>query len=40
MKGFSLMETDSPELLDVWRSRWDDLTEFEILSVVTSAEAP
>jgi hypothetical protein len=36
---FQLMETDDPELFGSWRARWDDLTEFEILPVVTSAAA-
>jgi hypothetical protein len=26
-------------LLDVWRERWADLTEFEIVPVIKSAEA-
>ena len=33
------METDEPALLDVWRERWADLTEFEIAPVIKSAEA-
>jgi hypothetical protein len=36
---FQLMETDQPELLDEWIARWDDLVEFEIVPVLTSAEA-
>jgi hypothetical protein len=36
---FQLMETDDPALLDEWAGRWRDLTEFEIVAVVTSAEA-
>ena len=36
---FQLMETDSPELLDVWRARWADLVDFDVLPVITSSEA-
>jgi Protein of unknown function (DUF3303) len=36
---FQLMETDDPELIDVWRAQWADLVEFEVLPVVKSAEA-
>jgi hypothetical protein len=36
---FQLMETDDPGLIDVWQSRWADLTEFEVVPVVKSAEA-
>ena len=36
---FQIMECDDPALLAQWTARWDDLVEFEILPVVTSAEA-
>ena len=36
---FQLMETDDPALLDEWTARWSDLTEFEVVPVLTSAEA-
>ena len=36
---FQVMECEDPRLLDEWTSRWSDLVEFEILPVVTSAEA-
>jgi hypothetical protein len=36
---FQLMATDDPALFDVWRARWEDVCEFEILPVITSAEA-
>jgi len=26
---FQLMETDDPELLQVWRNRWEDLVAFD-----------
>ena len=35
---FQLMETPHPELLDVWVSRWDDLIDFEVVPVLTSAD--
>jgi hypothetical protein len=36
---FQLMETDDPRLFDEWIARWADLAEFEIVPVITSAEA-
>jgi hypothetical protein len=36
---FQLMETDDPDLLDVWRARWADLADFGILPVIKSGEA-
>lgn len=36
---FQLMETDEPGLLDEWLANWTDLATFEILKVITSAEA-
>jgi hypothetical protein len=36
---FQLMETNDPELFGIWQARWDDVTEFEILPVLGSAEA-
>ena len=36
---FQLMETDDPELLQVWRSRWEDLVAFEVKPVIKSGEA-
>ena len=35
---FQLMETAHPELLDAWVARWDDLIDFEVLPVLTSAD--
>ena len=35
---FQLMETADPELFGQWTSHWDDLMEFEIVPVLTSAE--
>jgi hypothetical protein len=36
---FQLMETDDPGLFARWQEQWADLTEFEIVPVVGSAEA-
>jgi len=36
---FQVMECDDPNLLAQWTSEWDDLVEFEIVPVVTSADA-
>lgn len=36
---FQIMECESPQLLTQWTARWEDLIEFEIIPVVTSAEA-
>lgn len=35
---FQVMEAARRELLDEWTSRWNDLVEFEIIPVETSAE--
>jgi hypothetical protein len=36
---FQVMECDDPALLAQWTARWEDLVEFEVIPVVTSAEA-
>jgi len=36
---FQLMETDDPKLFDKWIACWSDLVQFEVIPVVTSAEA-
>jgi hypothetical protein len=36
---FQLMETDDPSLFDAWIACWDDLTAFEVVRVLSSAEA-
>lgn len=36
---FQVMECEDPELLAQWMSRWNDVIDFEIIPVVTSAEA-
>jgi hypothetical protein len=35
---FQVMETADPELLKTWVSRWNDLIDFEIVPVQSSAE--
>ena len=36
---YQIMECDDPALLDRWMDRWSDLVTFEVLPVLTSAEA-
>ena len=36
---YQVMECDEPRLLDEWMAQWDDLVDFEVLPVLTSAEA-
>jgi Protein of unknown function (DUF3303) len=36
---FQLMETDDPGTFDEWTARWSDLADFEIVPVLSSAEA-
>ena len=36
---FQIIECDDPALLTQWMTRWEDLTEFDVIPVVTSAEA-
>jgi hypothetical protein len=36
---YQVMECDDRALLDVWLAAWEDLVDFEVLPVITSAEA-
>ena len=36
---FQVMECSERALLDEWMSHWSDLTDFEVIPVMTSAEA-
>lgn len=36
---FQLMETEDPRLFELWTSNWTDLVKFEIVEVISSAEA-
>ena len=36
---YQVMECDDPGLLDDWMSHWADLVDFEVVPVITSAEA-
>jgi hypothetical protein len=36
---YQVMECDDPALLETWKARWADLIDFEVLPVMTSAEA-
>ncbi len=36
---YQVMECDDPQLLDRWIARWSDLVDFEVVPVITSAQA-
>lgn len=36
---YQVMRCDDPALLEQWMARWRDLVDFEVVPVVTSAEA-
>jgi hypothetical protein len=36
---YQLMETDDRQLLDDWMAQWNDIVDFEVYPVITSAEA-
>lgn len=36
---FQLMETDDRRLIDQWIASWEDLVDFEVFPVISSAEA-
>jgi len=36
---YQVMESESPEKLQQWISRWNDLVEFEVVPVISSALA-
>lgn len=36
---YQVMETDDRALLDAWIANWDDVVDFEVVPVITSAEA-
>jgi hypothetical protein len=36
---YQLMRTEDPDLFPVWTSRWKDLVEFEVIPVISSAQA-
>ena len=36
---FQLMEADDAELFEAWMANWRDLVDFEVIPVMTSAEA-
>jgi len=36
---FQVMECDDPRLLREWMDAWEDLVDFEVVPVITSAEA-
>jgi hypothetical protein len=36
---FQVMECDDPQLLAAWIANWQDIVEFEVVPVLTSAQA-
>lgn len=36
---YQVMDTDDKRLLDEWISRWQDIVDFEVIPVITSAQA-
>lgn len=36
---FQVMECDNRALLDAWMASWNDIVDFEVITVITSAEA-
>ena len=36
---YQVMEANDRRLLDEWMANWEDLADFEVLEVITSAEA-
>jgi hypothetical protein len=38
MRCFQVMEAPDPELLNCWAGHWNDLIDFEIISVLSSSE--
>ena len=36
---FQVMECDDPRLLEAWMAQWRDLVDFEVVAVMTSADA-
>ena len=36
---FQLMDADDPALFDEWFARWEDLTEFQLYPVLSTAQA-
>lgn len=39
MRCYQVMECDDRRLLDEWIARWSDLVRFDVVPVITSAEA-
>ena len=36
---YQVMESESPEKIQEWISQWNDLVDFEVIPVITSAKA-
>lgn len=38
-KCYQVVEGEDPQLLDQWMARWGDLIDFDVIPVITSAQA-
>ncbi len=38
LRCFQVMDAESRQLLDVWIDNWNDLVDFEVVPVITSAQ--
>ena len=36
---FQIMECDDPSLIAQWTARWEDVTDFDVIPVITSEQA-
>lgn len=36
---YQIIESDSPEKIQIWIDNWKDIVDFEVVPVITSAEA-
>jgi hypothetical protein len=36
---FQIMECDDPSLIAQWAARWEDVTEFDVIPVMTTEQA-
>jgi len=36
---FQIMETSDPTLMEAWMGNWNDIVEFEVIAVTSSADA-
>ncbi len=39
LRCFQIMECDDPALIAQWMARWEDVTDFDVIPVITSEQA-